>query len=424
MKTTLKLFLAASLAARTLNAAEEAATNAPAVSPSPVAQVSPPVAPSPDVVTTNVDAVTNTATTNASGGLLLNFREAQLDAVLDYLSEAAGFIIIREATMRGKVNVVSKQPISKEEALDVLDSELRKNGLAAIRSGRKLTIVNRDEAKTKGIPVKSGSNPESIPQNDEIVTQIMPVRYVEVAQLLKDLQPLVSSQTTMTANEAGNSIVITDTQSSIHRVAEIIKAIDSGAQDVTDVRVFKLQYADPTEMANLLTSAFPDETRSNTGGGQSPFQFGGRGGGPGGLGRFFGGAGGGSDSGAGNAQSQRMKKRTKVTAVPDPRTASVIVTATSGLMEQIATMIEQLDSNPAKKQKVYVFSLENADPQQVQQVLAEMFETTNTRNNSRNSQQNNALQNRANQSQTSGNSSGFGTGGTSGRTGGNRGGGF
>ncbi|NOS69063.1 MAG: hypothetical protein HOP33_03950 [Verrucomicrobia bacterium] len=423
MKTTLKLFLAASLATRTLNAAEEAATNAPAVPPSPVAQVSQPVVPSPDVVTTNVDVVTNTAMTNASGGLLLNFRDAQLETVLDYLSEAAGFIIIREATMRGKVNVVSKQPMSKEEALDVLDSELHKNGLAAIRSGRKLTIVNRDEAKTKGIPVKSGSNPDTIPLNDEIVTQIMPVRYVEVTQLIKDLQPLVSSQTTMTANEAGNSIVITDTQANIHRVAEIIKAIDSGAEDVTDVRVFKLQYADPTEMANLLTSAFPDETRSATGGNQSPFQFGGRGGGPGGLGRFFGG-GGGADTGGSNTQSQRMKKRTKVTAVPDPRTASVIVTATSGLMDQIAKMIEQLDSNPAKKQKVYVFSLENADPQQVQQVLAEMFETSNTRNNSRSSQQNNALQNRANQSQTSGNSSGFGTGGTGGRAGGNRSGGF
>ena len=109
-----------------------------------------------------------------------------------------------------------------------------------------------------------------------------------------------------------------------------------------------------------------------------------------------------------------MKRRTKVTAVPDPRTGSVIVTATSGLMGQIAQMIEQLDANPAKKQNVYVFSLENADPQQVQEVLSEMFETSNTRGSSRNSQQNNALQNRANQSQTGRTTTGTGTGGSSG----------
>jgi len=76
-------------------------------------------------------------------------------------------------------------------------------------------------------------------------------------------------------------------------------------------------------------------------------------------------------------------------------------------------MVAKLDSNPAKKQKVYTYSLENADAQQVQTVLKEMFESTTTRNNSRTSQnQNNVLQNRANQTQT-----GTSTTGTSSRTG-------
>jgi hypothetical protein len=63
---------------------------------------------------------------------------------------------------------------------------------AAIRHGRTLTIVNKDEAKTKDIPVILESNPDKIPKTDEMVTQIMPVRFIEVAQLLKDLQPLVA----------------------------------------------------------------------------------------------------------------------------------------------------------------------------------------------------------------------------------------
>ena len=69
-------------------------------------------------------------------------------------------------------------------------------------------------------------------------------------------------------------------------------------------------------------------------------------------------------------------------------------------MAQSKVMITQLDSNPAKKQNVYVYSLENADAQQVESVVQEMFETTTTRNNNRNSQnQSYVLQNRANQSQ-------------------------
>ena len=119
------------------------------------------------------------------------------------------------------------------------------------------------------------------------------------------------------------------------------------------MRVFHLEYADPTEMATLLSSLFTDT--SSTGSSQTPVQFnGGRGGGGGNpFARMFGGGGGpiavmAKTSGSRNAQ--------KVTAVADPRTSSVIVSATSGLISQIEEMIKQLDANPAKKQKVRLSS--------------------------------------------------------------------
>lgn len=421
MKTILPLILLASLAAGRLFAVQEPVAPAPASTGStPVpAVVAEPSAPGTDAAAVTTNAVT--VVTNGEAGLRLNFRGASLDQVLNYLSEAAGFIIVLDTKVSGKIDVWSNTPLTRDEAVNLLNSVLNKNGYAAIRNGRTLTVVNKDEAKTKNIPVKQGSDPAGIPTNDEIVTQIIPVRFVEVAQLIKDLQPLVSTTTTMTANEAGNAMVITDTQANIHRVAEIIQAIDQGAEDVTEVEVFRLEYADPTEMATLLTSVFPDETRSGTS--QSPVQFGG----PGGFGRFFGGGGrnaGGTASTTTAGQSARIKKRARVIAVPDARTQSVIVSAASGLMQQIRGMVTQLDSNPAKKQKVYVYSLENADAQQVESVLQEMFETTTTRNNSRNSQnQNNVLQNRANQSQQSTTTT-SGTGTRTGRGTGTQGGGF
>lgn len=393
MKTIPTLILLAITAAGSTFAADDPA----ATTPAPSSAVAPAIEPVPVADLANL--ATNSATASTNSGLRLNFRGVALEQVLNYLSDAAGFIIVLDAQPRGKVDVWSNTPLTRDEAVDLLNSVLNKNGLASIRNGRTLTIVNKDEAKTKNIPVKQGSKPEDIPNNDEIVTQIIPVRFVEVAQLIKDLQPLVATATTMTGNEAGNSIVITDTQSNIRRVAEIIQAIDLSAEDMTEVEVFRLQYADPTEMATLLTSVFPDE--SKTTGSSSPIQFG-----RGGFGGLFGGrggpGGGNNNAGGGSDQNSRIKKRARVIAVADARTQSVIVSAASGLMAQIKVMITQLDSNPAKKQNVYVYSLENADAQQVESVLQEMFETTTTRNNNRNSQnQNNVLQNRANQSQQS-----------------------
>jgi type II secretory pathway component GspD/PulD (secretin) len=366
---------------------------------------------------------TANATPIEPGQLRMNFRGASLDQVLNYFVEAAGFtVIVKPGTsVRGRVDIWSDQPMTKEEAADRLDTVLNQNGLAAIRNGKNLTIVNKDEAKTQNIPVIQGSDPSKIPISDKVVTQIIPVRFVEVTQLLKDLQPLVSSvNSTITANEAGNAIVITDTQAVIHKVAEVVQAIDSGAEDFTDLRVFHLTNADPNDTADLLSNLFPDDTRSgnNNGGSQSAF---------GGFrssyfSRRFGGFGGSSSSGSGdsggsNSQNQRMKKRNRVIAVADQRTSSLVVSASRDLMEQIAAMIDELDNNKKGRATVKVYQFQNADPRDALPVLQDLFNknmTQNTRNNSSANQtspltQRSTTQNQQNSS-TSRSSSSFGSG--------------
>ena len=45
---------------------------------------------------------------NGTNGLRLNFHNAPLNLVLDYLSDAAGFVINKEADVRGTVDVQGK----------------------------------------------------------------------------------------------------------------------------------------------------------------------------------------------------------------------------------------------------------------------------------------------------------------------------
>ena len=336
--------------------------------------------------------------------LRMNFRNAPLDMVLNYLSDAAGFIIVLDTQVRGNVSVISSHAMTQDEAVDLLNSVLNKNGYAAIRDGRTLTIVNKDEAKTRDIPVKVESDPKNIPKNDEIVTQIIPIRFVEAEQLTKDLSPFVSAQATIVANEAGNSIVITDTQSNIRHLAEIIRAIDNSAEAETEIRVFHLKYANPTDVATELGNIFPSS--SSGGGTQAPTRFGGGFGGGGGggfLARMMGGGGGSGQTAAGGGGSNdRIKKATQVTAVADARIQAVIVSGPKDLMTEIAGMMKDLDVPSDRDQDVTVIPLQNGDPQQVAQVLQSMFSNGNTsRSGSSSSSQNSALQTRVQNSATS-----------------------
>src|SRR5213594_1500577 len=194
-----------------------AATNAPAVegqAPAPASQDQ------TTVPSTNAPASSaNGASTN---GLNLNFRNAPIDLVLEHLSKAAGFIIQIDAPrVSGTVTVIG-QSLTRDEAVDLLNSELNKNGLAAVRTGRTLRINTKEAIKSGKNPVKTGNNPEDIPDNDEMATWIIPIRFVEAAQLVSDISPFVASQATIIANQAGNSIIITDVQSNIRHLVEII----------------------------------------------------------------------------------------------------------------------------------------------------------------------------------------------------------
>ncbi len=354
--------------------------------------------------------------TNNPDELRLNFRNAPLEMVLNYLSDAAGFIIVLDARVNGSVSVISSHPMTRDEAVDLLNFELNKNGYAAIRNGRTLTIVDKNDAKTRNIPVKTGNRPDQIPNNAEIVTQIIPIRFIEARQLMSDLTSFVSPQATVVANEEGNSIVITDTQSNIRHLAEIIKAIDDSAEAETEIRVYPLKYANPADVASELTSIFPGNTSGS--GSQSPISF--RGGGF--FSRMMGGGGGVPSS---SPSSDRIKKATAVNAVADPRIQAVIVTAPKDLMEQIASMMTALDVPSTRDQKVFVFHMNNGDPQQAAQVLQTMFQSSSAaRGGGSSSSPNSALMQRAqNNTTATGTTTGSGTPGIGGVGGGTRGGG-
>ncbi len=73
------------------------------------------------------------------------------------------------------------------------------------------------------------------------------------------------------------------------------------------------------------------------------------------------------------AQSDRMKKLAHVSAVADKRTSSLVVTAGTNVMNDIAMMIDDLDSRNDHKMSVHIIPLVNADPVDVQSILQDIY---------------------------------------------------
>jgi general secretion pathway protein D len=315
-------------------------------------------------------------------GLRLNFRGAPLEQVLNYMSDAAGFIInvLPNTDVKGRVDVWSNQPLTKEEAVQLLNTILHQNGLAAIRTGRTLSIISRDSAKTnKDVPVKKESNPEKIPRSDEMVTQIIPVKYVNAAALVQNLQPLLPeyAQTGLSANEAGNSLILTATQTDVRRMAEIVTALDQAISNVSEIKVFPLKFADAKTLVDAVKELFtPPAAQNQTGGrgGRGEFFqniFGGGGGGP-----FGGGGGRGGAPTAGNASGARgntSASAARVVAVADERSNSLIVAAAADAMPEIERLVKEVDVEVDEVTEIRLFPLTNSDPNDVVEILTQLF---------------------------------------------------
>jgi hypothetical protein len=244
----------------------------------------------------------------AKGNIVMNFQGASLNDVLNYLSEAAGFIIVQEEPVKGTINVVSKQGLGPEEAVDLVNAVLIEKGYVAIRNGRILKIVKREGAEKRDLPVQLGSDPELIPRKDAMVTQILPVRFGEAAKMVENLRQLLPDNAKISANESSNSILLTDTQTNIRRIAEIIRAVDTSVSAISTLHVYPLKYADAKELATVISQLFVNDSSNsnrnrNRGGGGFPFPF------PGGGGD----RGQGGDSGS--AQSEARKANSRVIAV-------------------------------------------------------------------------------------------------------------
>lgn len=311
---------------------------------------------------------------NTTNGLRMNFRGAPLNLVLDYLSDAAGFIINKETEIRGTVEMWSKGPVTKDEAVELLQSVLKQNGYAVTRNNRILTIYALDRMKTADTPVVVGNRENDVDRSDEIVTQIIPVRYANVNQLVANLQVLLPTSATLSPNESANSLILVATKTDIKRMLKIIDALDTSIASVSSIRVFPLKYADAKDTATLITQLFTSQT-SGQGGASSGRNMlfntfgrfgGGRLGGPGG-----GGPGGGGPSGSGGAAGGAAA--THVTAVADDRSNSVVVSAGADLLDTIAEMVDKIDQPVADEVEIKVFRLANADPQETADQLSQLF---------------------------------------------------
>lgn len=301
------------------------------------------------------------------GRFLLNFQDALVEDILDYLSESVGLVIVAETFPTKRINLISKQPLSIDEVISLMNTIMKEQGYAAVRMDRTLKMVPIENAKQMNLPVTTGSDPDKIVAGDDIVTHIIPIRYANAARLREDISALLPSYAVVTSNEASNSLIITDTTANIKRICKIVKAVDTQMAAVIDVRVFRLMYADARNTAQLINEVFEQQSTQQTSRSETnPFAR---------MMEFGRGGPGGRDRGSQQSdQSSGGNANTRVVASADTQTNAVVVSGPSDVLEVIAKVVAELDANPRDERQLFVYKVKNAQAANLKEKLNSLFQ--------------------------------------------------
>src|SRR5438093_11857406 len=187
--------------------------------------------------------------------VVLNFDSADIETVVHAASEIVGFNYVLAPDVRGKVPGQTSGRIPQEDVFGVLLAILEVHGFTAIRSGNLYKIIKIEGSRERAVPLIVGDTADTTRSPDEIITQIVPVRYATVTDLNSLLRPLISARGALIAHRETNVLVITDTASNIQRLLEIVGLVDVEVA-LDELSIMPLRFADAADLANILNQLF------------------------------------------------------------------------------------------------------------------------------------------------------------------------
>ena len=249
----------------------------------------------------------------------LNVRDADIRAFIQDAARVTGRTFIIDNRVQGKVSVVTDRPLSRSEYFEIFLSTLRANGLVAVPApGGAYRIQPADGAAGQPSVVGRGAN------RNQFVTEVFRLRSIDAASALETLRPLVSKDGSVTANRAGNSVVVADYADNIGRIRQVLARID---RDTAATQTVTLRNAGAREIATSLQALV--------------------------------------QNGAEGAQRA-------ATIVPIDSSNSVAIRGDSGTVARLAQMARDLDRQAASGTEIRVYWLEHADAEKLLPVLQQL----------------------------------------------------
>ncbi|NKB76376.1 MAG: type II secretion system protein GspD [Gammaproteobacteria bacterium] len=186
---------------------------------------------------------------NNSDAVTLNFEKADIEAFIATISQITGKSFIVDPRVKGRITVISGEPLESSVIYDIFLSVLEVHNFSAVESGDVVKIIPL--SKIKGVPTRTSFDD---PGNnvDEQITQIYQLTHISANELAPLLRPLLPPTSHFAVHVRTNTLIITDTVGNIRRVLNIVENIDKPNRH-SDINIVFLKHARASGLAQVLS---------------------------------------------------------------------------------------------------------------------------------------------------------------------------
>ena len=182
--------------------------------------------------------------------ILLNQKRMEIGQLIELVSKETHRTILFDEQVRGVVSLVSKRPVTPDEAWEILGSALHLLGYSLLPS----TV---DQWRIARVAEALGESPfvgRARRQSDLYVTALIPLEQASLPTVLNALQSLAGTGVTLVAVHETNSLIASGPERAIARLTVIADELDRVEERALRQRV--LRYRDVADIEQMIQMQF------------------------------------------------------------------------------------------------------------------------------------------------------------------------
>ncbi|GAB6142009.1 GspD family T2SS secretin variant XcpQ [Methylosoma difficile] len=187
----------------------------------------------------------------------LNLNDVDMRVMIDTVADITGKNFIVDPHVVGKVSMITAKPMRATQIYQIFLSILKVHGFAAVANGNVVKIVPNISAKQESTTLL----PEG--GEDDLMTKIIELHFVDAAEMVQVLTPLVPQHAFISAFPNSNVIVISDTVGNVNRLVDMISRIDKNGHQ--QIEVIALQNAKSLDVVTSINSLLTAKSAGKTG---------------------------------------------------------------------------------------------------------------------------------------------------------------